>query len=53
MAPTKYATLVAADGLEFTLPREACYVSPVLKRMVDPAGGFVESRGRADLPELR
>ncbi|KAF3766538.1 POZ domain-containing protein [Cryphonectria parasitica EP155] len=49
-APVKYVTLVSCDGLEFTLPREACYVSPFLKRSVDPQGGFREaSTGRVTL----
>lgn len=53
MAPVKYVTLVSCDGFEFTLPREACYVSPVLKRSVDPQGGFLEATtGRVVLESL-
>lgn len=52
MAPVKYATLVSADGLEFTLPREACFVSPMLKASIE--GGFIEARNsRVVLPEIR
>lgn len=52
--PTKYVTLVSADGFEFVVPREACLVSPVLKRMVVPDGGFIENRtGRMVMSTLR
>lgn len=44
MAPSKYITLVSADDFEYVLPREACYASPMLKRTIDPDGGFMESR---------
>lgn len=44
MAPSKYITLVSADDFEYVLPREACYASPMLKRTIDPNGGFLESR---------
>lgn len=52
MAPVKYASLVSADGLEFTLPREACLVSPMLKASLE--SGFSETEtGRISLPMLR
>lgn len=44
MAPSKYITLVSADDFEYVLPREACFASPMLKRTIDPDGGFLESR---------
>lgn len=44
MAPSKYITLVSADDFEYVLPREACYASPMLKRTINPDGGFLESR---------
>lgn len=52
MAPVKYASLVSADGLEFTLPQEACLVSPMLKASLQ--SGFSEAEtGRISLPMLR
>lgn len=52
MAPVKYATLVANDGLEFTLPRDACLVSPMLKASF--LGNFTEGKtARMTLPEFR
>lgn len=44
MPPSKYITLVSADDFEYVLPREACYASPMLKRTINPDGGFLESR---------
>lgn len=34
--PSKYVTLVSADGFEFVVLREATLVSPILKGMLDP-----------------
>jgi hypothetical protein len=34
--PSKYITLVSADGFEFVVLREAALVSPFIKRMLDP-----------------
>ena len=34
-APSKYITLVAADGFEFVVLRDAAMVSPVIKGMLD------------------
>lgn len=52
--PTKYVTLVSADDFEFVVPREACLVSPVLKRMVVPDGGFIENQtGRMRMSTFR
>lgn len=52
--PTKYVTLVSADGFEFVVPRDACFVSPVLKRMVTLDGGFIENQtGRTEMPTFR
>lgn len=35
-APSKYITLVASDGFEFVVLREAAMVSPVIKAMLNP-----------------
>lgn len=52
--PTKYVTLVSSDGFEFVVPREACLVSPVLKRMVVTDGGFIENQtGRMEMTSFR
>lgn len=52
--PTKYVMLVSSDGFEFVVPREVCYVSPVLKKMVVPDGAFIENQtGRVVLPNVK
>lgn len=33
--PSKYITLVSADGFEFVVLREAAMVSPIIKGMLD------------------
>lgn len=35
LAPSKYVTLVSADGFEFVVLREAAMVSPIVKGMLD------------------
>jgi elongin-C len=35
VAPSKYITLVSADGFEFVVLREAAMVSPIIKGMLD------------------
>lgn len=35
LAPSKYITLVSADGFEFVVLREAALVSPIIKSMLD------------------
>ncbi|KAF4123860.1 elongin-C [Geosmithia morbida] len=41
---SKYVTLVAGDGFEFVVLREATMVSPIIKGMLDPRSGFVEAK---------
>lgn len=54
MAPHKYATLVSVDGLEYIVPLEACYVSPMLSAAVGKDARFMEgSTNRIKLPEIR
>ncbi|PHH66699.1 hypothetical protein CDD81_6536 [Ophiocordyceps australis] len=40
----QYVTLVAADGLEFVVLRDAAMVSPIVKGMLDPRSQFVEAK---------
>ncbi|KAJ6439667.1 methyltransferase domain-containing protein [Purpureocillium lavendulum] len=42
--PSKYVTLVSADGFEFVVLREATLVSPILKGMLDPRSQFAEAK---------
>ncbi|UNI20144.1 elongin C [Purpureocillium takamizusanense] len=42
--PSKYVTLVSADGFEFVVLREATMVSPILKGMLDPRSQFAEAK---------
>ncbi|KAI9158420.1 Lariat debranching enzyme [Paramyrothecium foliicola] len=42
--PSKYITLVSADGFEFVVLREAAMVSPFIKSMLDPRSQFTEAR---------
>lgn len=54
MAPSKYITLVSAEGYEYVLPREACHASKMLRTSVDPDKGFKENRETVvNLPEMR
>jgi elongin-C len=39
-APSKYITLVSADGFEFVVLREAALVSPFIKSMLDVRSAF-------------
>lgn len=41
---SKYVTLVSSDLFEFVVLREATYISPVIKSMVDPSSKFIEAR---------
>lgn len=43
MAPRKYATLVSVDGMEFIVPLEACYASPMLAAGVGKNARFGEA----------
>lgn len=43
MAPRKYATLVSVDGMEFVVPLEACYASPMLAAGVGKNARFGEA----------
>lgn len=54
MAPSKYITLVSAEGFEYVLPREACQASQMLRTSVDPDKHFKENRETVvNLPEMR
>lgn len=54
MAPSKYITLVSAEGYEYVLPREACHASQMLRTSVDPDKHFRENRETVvNLPEMR
>lgn len=35
ITPTKYITLVSAEGFEFVVLRDAALVSPIIKGMLD------------------
>ncbi|KAK5132431.1 hypothetical protein LTR08_009114 [Meristemomyces frigidus] len=39
-----YVTLVSNDGFSFVVQRSAACISPVIKRMLDPKGAFMEAR---------
>jgi transcription elongation factor B subunit 1 len=39
-APSKYITLVSADGFEFCVLRDAAMVSPIIKGMLDERSAF-------------
>ncbi|KAG8161990.1 hypothetical protein KVR01_007755 [Diaporthe batatas] len=53
MAPSKYITLVSAEGYEYVLPREACHASRMLKTSVDPDKNFKENLETVvNLPEM-
>jgi transcription elongation factor B subunit 1 len=43
-APSKYITLVSADGFEFVVLRKAAMVSPFIKSMLDPRSQFAEAQ---------
>lgn len=54
MAPSKYITLVSAEGYEYVLPREACHASQMLRTSVDPDKHFKENLETVvNLPEMR
>lgn len=36
-SPSKYITLVSAEGFEFVVLRDAAMISPILKSMLDPS----------------
>ncbi|KAK4494853.1 hypothetical protein PRZ48_014209 [Zasmidium cellare] len=42
--PTEYITLVSSDDYSFVIRRSAACISPAIKRMLDPANGFIESQ---------
>ncbi|KAI1372231.1 POZ domain-containing protein [Hypoxylon crocopeplum] len=49
----KYVTLVSSDGFEFVVLREATFVSPALRSMLDSKSSFVEARtGRCVFEEI-
>jgi transcription elongation factor B subunit 1 len=43
VAPSKYITLVSADGFEFVVLREAAMISPIIKGMLDVRSQFAEA----------
>ncbi|KAI0181595.1 POZ domain-containing protein [Hypoxylon sp. FL1284] len=51
--PSKYVTLVSSDGFEFVVLRDATFISPAIKSMLDPKSQFTESRtGRCVFEEI-
>lgn len=53
-APSRYITLVSSDGFEFVVMREAAYISPAIKSMLDPKSQFSEARtGRCVFEEIK
>jgi hypothetical protein len=51
---SKYVTLVSSEGFEFVVLREAAYVSPTVKKMLDPTHGWTEAQtGRCVFEEIR
>ncbi|KAI2463343.1 POZ domain-containing protein [Annulohypoxylon bovei var. microspora] len=40
---SKYITLVSSDGYEFVVLREAAFISPAIKSMLDPNSQFSEA----------
>ena len=34
--PSRYVTLISSDGFEFVVLRQAVFVSPAIKKMLDP-----------------
>ncbi|RYP31329.1 hypothetical protein DL767_005842 [Monosporascus sp. MG133] len=34
--PSRYITLVSSDGFEFVVLRQAAFISPAIKKMLDP-----------------
>ncbi|KAL6413834.1 Elongin-C [Ilyonectria robusta] len=52
--PSKYITLVSADGFEFVVLREAAMVSPIIKGMLDVRSQFAEAKdARCVFQEMR
>lgn len=41
---SKYVTLVASDGFEFVVLREAAQVSPIIRSMLDVKSQFAEAK---------
>ncbi|EMC91756.1 hypothetical protein BAUCODRAFT_303309 [Baudoinia panamericana UAMH 10762] len=39
-----YVTLVSSDGYSYVVQRSAACISPAIRRMLDPANGFLESK---------
>ena len=34
--PSRYVTFISSDGFEFVVLRQAAFVSPTIKKMLDP-----------------
>ncbi|KAI0010510.1 POZ domain-containing protein [Xylariaceae sp. FL0662B] len=50
---SKYITLVSSDGFEFVVLRQAAFISPAIKSMLDPKSQFQEARtGRCVFEEI-
>ncbi|RYO91386.1 hypothetical protein DL766_002170 [Monosporascus sp. MC13-8B] len=51
--PSRYITLVSSDGFEFVVLRQAAFISPAIKKMLDPKSQFSEARtGRCHFEEI-
>ncbi|RYO95966.1 hypothetical protein DL765_011704 [Monosporascus sp. GIB2] len=52
--PSRYITLVSSDGFEFVVLRQAAFISPAIKKMLDPKSQFSEARtGRCHFEEIK
>ncbi|KAI0884927.1 POZ domain-containing protein [Annulohypoxylon maeteangense] len=53
MMDKRYVTLVSSDGYEFVVLREATFISPAIKGMLDPKSQFSEAKtGRCVFQEI-
>ncbi|RYP85149.1 hypothetical protein DL770_005063 [Monosporascus sp. CRB-9-2] len=51
--PSRYITLISSDGFEFVVLRQAAFISPAIKKMLDPKSQFSEARtGRCHFEEI-
>ncbi|EMR68190.1 hypothetical protein MGN70_001678 [Eutypa lata] len=51
--PSKYITLISSDGFEFVVLRHAAFISPAIKKMLDPKSQFAEAKNaRCNFEEI-
>ncbi|RYP04603.1 hypothetical protein DL764_004340 [Monosporascus ibericus] len=54
MHVNRYITLISSDGFEFVVLRQAAFVSPAIRKMLDPKSQFSEARtGRCHFEEIK